>query len=194
MHRRNVSDIINAEVNQTSRSTQRIEGECTGEETDYLYSAVGHAAARRPAGGLWRTAGEPAPKTAENPFRDVAETAYYYQAVLWAAEAGITKGVDETRFDPEATVTRAQAATLLCRAFGGEAEDASLLEGGAEQSEAEGVTPFVDVPADTYFADAVLWAAESGMTNGVDKTHFSPDAPCLRCQIVTFLYRAVQNR
>lgn len=87
----------------------------------------------------------------------------------------------------------ASAATLLCRAFGGEAEDASLFEGGAEQSEAEGVTPFVDVPADAYFADAVRWAAESGVTNGTDETHFSPDAPCLRCQIVTFLCRAVRH-
>lgn len=127
---------------------------------------------------LWRTAGEPEPKTANNPFKDVAETAYYYKAVLWAAEVGITKGVDETHFAPEATVTRAQAATLLCRTFGGKAE---------------GNNPFADVPANAYYADAVRWAANTGVTNGVDETHFSPDAPCLRCQIVTFLYRAVEN-
>ena len=128
---------------------------------------------------LWRTAGEPTTPRAENPFRDVAETDYYYRAVLWAAASGITKGVDETHFAPGATVTRAQAATLLCRAFGGEAE---------------GVVPFVDVPAGAYYADAVRWAAKNGVTNGTDGTHFSPDAPCLRCQIVTFLYRAVKNR
>ena len=127
---------------------------------------------------LWRTAGEPEPATGANPFTDVAETAYYYKAVLWAAEAGITKGVDETHFAPEATVTRAQAATLLCRTFGGKAE---------------GDNPFADVPANAYYADAVRWAANTGVTNGTDETHFSPDAPCLRCQIVTFLYRAVQN-
>ena len=127
---------------------------------------------------LWRTAGEPEPQSTENPFKDVAETAHYYKAVLWAAEVGITKGVDESHFAPEATVTRAQAATLLCRAFGGKAE---------------GDNPFADVPATAYYAEAVRWAAKTGVTNGTDETHFSPDAPCMRCQIVTFLYRAVQN-
>ena len=125
---------------------------------------------------LWRAAGCPAPKSAVMPFTDVAEGSYYYDAVLWAVENGITKGTSDTTFSPNATCTRAQIVTFLCRAFG-EASGAA--------------TPFADVAADAYYAGAVSWAAANGVTGGTSDTTFCPDAPCTRAQIVTFLYRCL---
>ena len=126
---------------------------------------------------LWRAEGQPAPTTTENPFTDVEEGTYYYDAVLWAVENGITTGTSATTFAPEKTITRSQAVTFLWR------------NAGAPASEVE--NPFTDVAADAYFADAVLWAVESGVTTGTSETTFSPDANCIRAQIVTFLYRAM---
>ena len=123
---------------------------------------------------LWRTAGCPAPKSSEMPFTDVVAGSYYETAVLWAVEQGITKGTSDTTFSPNATCTRAQIVTFLCRAFG-EASGAA--------------TPFADVAADAYYAGAVSWAAANGVTGGSSDTTFCPDAPCTRAQIVTFLYR-----
>lgn len=112
-----------------------------------------------------------------NFFVDVPADAYYYDAVLWAAENGITGGVDDTHFAPNATCTRAQAVTFLWRAAGSPAPKSSMM-------------PFTDVPAGSYYETAVLWAVENGITKGTSDTMFSPDATCTRAQIVTFLWRA----
>ena len=124
---------------------------------------------------LWRAAGSPDPEGTNMPFIDVASDAYYYNAVLWAVENGITSGTSATTFSPNATVTRAQNVTFLWR--------------WAKSPAVEAVNPFTDVAADMYYHDAVLWAADEGITAGTSATTFSPDDPCLRSQIVTFLYR-----
>ena len=107
----------------------------------------------------------------------MAKDDYCYDAVLWAVnhEPQITNGTSANTFSPEATCTRAQAVTFLWRAH--------------EKPIVVTVNPFADVPADEYYTDAVLWAVLKGITNGMDKTHFGPDEPCQRGQIVTFLYR-----
>ena len=125
---------------------------------------------------LWRAAGKPTPKSAEMPFVDVSADAYYYDAVLWAVENGITKGTSDTTFSPGQFCTRAHIVTFLWRAYGTPAADAD--------------NPFVDVAADAYYHDAVLWAVANGITNGTSDTAFSPDSVCTRAQIVTFMYRA----
>jgi len=122
---------------------------------------------------IWRAEGSPAPKSRNNPFTDVAENAFYYQAVVWAAERGIVAG---TAFDPDGAVTRGQLATFLYRSAGSPA--------------ISGSTDFTDVPSDAYFAQAVAWVAKQGITSGTGEHTFSPDAVCTRGQIVTFLYRA----
>ena len=123
---------------------------------------------------LYRAKGEPAVKATACDFVDVPADAYYYKAVLWAVENGITNGVDATHFNPDDTCTRAHIVTFLFRAENGKA--------GTDN-------PFVDVPAGEWFTDAVLWANAEGITNGVDPTHFAPMSDCTRAQIVTFLYR-----
>ncbi len=127
---------------------------------------------------LWRASGSPDPTTTENPFADIATDAYYYKAVLWAVENGITTGTGKGKFSPEATCTRGQVATFLWRAQGKPAPTSSD-------------NPFNDVNSDTYYYNAILWAVEKGVTNGTGKGKFSPDASCTRGQIVTFLYRAL---
>ena len=124
---------------------------------------------------LWRAAGSPAPKSTVNPFTDVSASDYYYNAVLWAVENGITTGVSADRFAPGATVSRAQTVTFLYRANGSPAAN------GAS---------FSDVAADEYYANAVAWAVRSGITTGTGNGKFSPSADCTRGQIVTFLYRS----
>ena len=124
---------------------------------------------------LWRAAGEPEPETAENPFYDVDPNAYYYKAVMWAYENGVTKGTSDTEFSPDAVVSRAQTVTFMFRALG-------------EKTDAE--NPFGDVAEGTFYCDAVLWAYENGITKGTSDTEFSPDDAVTRAQIVTFLYRA----
>jgi len=128
---------------------------------------------------LWRAAGKPEPATTENPFTDLDEDAYYYKAVLWAAENGITVGTGDGKFDPDGTVTRAQGVTFLFRALHGSAAAGS---------------GFADVDPDTYYYAAVLWATENGITLGTGDGKFSPDDNCLRAQIVTFLYRAYSEK
>ena len=118
-------------------------------------------------------------KGAENPFNDVAEDAYYADAVIWAVGEGITSGTTATTFTPNATCTRAQAVTFLWRASGSPAPKSS-------------VNPFTDVKADAYYYDAVLWAVEQGITKGTSDTTFTPNATCTRAQIVTFLYRSAK--
>lgn len=124
---------------------------------------------------LWKAAGSPEPAEAENPFTDVSADDYYYKAVLWAFEKGITAGVSADRFAPDQPVTRAQAVTFLY---------------GAAGRPAAGSEPFEDVNEGDYFADAVAWAYSKGITSGTSETAFSPYEPCLRCQIMTFLYLA----
>ena len=125
---------------------------------------------------LWRAAGSPAAKSAVMPFTDVKAGSYYYDAVLWAVEKGITKGTSDTMFSPDATCTRAQIVTFLWR---------------SQKSPAAGMSnPFADVAADTYYIDAVLWAVKHNITVGTTFSIFSPDEECTRAQIVTFLYRA----
>lgn len=123
---------------------------------------------------LWRAAGSPAPASTNHVFQDVPEGAYYADAVLWAAEQGITGGTSAETFSPNATVTRAQTVTFLYRAAGSPA--------GADSG-------FADVAADAYYADAVAWAAAQGITSGTTAETFSPSQACTRAQIVTFLYR-----
>lgn len=124
---------------------------------------------------LWRTAGSPEPNTA-NGFTDVPENAYYAKAVAWAVENGITEGVGDNRFAPDAACTRAQAVTFLFRAYG---------DGLATSAPA-----FRDVDANAYYANAVAWAAENGITGGIGNDLFGGELVCTRAQIVTFLYRA----
>ena len=124
---------------------------------------------------LWRAAGSPKPETRAMPFTDVPVGSYYYDAVLWAVENGITKGTSDTTFSPNMTCSRAQIVTFLWR---------------SEKSPAAGTAnPFADVKSTAYYADAVLWAVKENITKGTTSTTFSPNADCTRAQIVTFLWR-----
>ena len=123
---------------------------------------------------LWRAYGCPEPGSSINPYTDVSSNAYYYDAVLWAVENGVTRGTSTTTFSPEVTVTRAQAVTFLWRAAGSPPVAGSCFD---------------DVPADTYYADAVTWAVANGVTNGTGGNKFSPEVGVSRAQAVTFLYR-----
>ena len=124
---------------------------------------------------LWRTAGSPKPETRAMPFTDVPVGSYYYDAVLWAVENGITKGTSDTTFSPNMTCSRAQIVTFLWR---------------SEKSPAAGTANlFADVKSTAYYADAVLWAVKENITKGTTSTTFSPNADCTRAQIVTFLWR-----
>jgi len=125
---------------------------------------------------LWRAAGSPTPKGTSHPFTDINPGAYYYDAVLWAMEQGITAGTSATTFGPNDTVTRGQTVTFLHRAAG--------------SPSAKNETSFADVDGNAYYANAVQWAAEQNITAGTSATTFSPGSGCTRAQIVTFLYRA----
>lgn len=124
---------------------------------------------------LWRANGEPEPSNSTNHFRDVKTGAYYDTAVTWAVEQGITAGTSSTEFSPNQGCTRAQVATFLWRSEG---EHSSKLH-----------NQFADVPCDSYYHNAVRWAASYGITSGTGAGKFSPDSVCTRAQIVTFLYR-----
>ena len=126
---------------------------------------------------LWRAAGSPAPKSSTMPFTDVPSGSYFYHAVLWAVENGITKGTSDTTFSPNATCSRAQIVTFLWRS------QSSPVAGSSN--------PFTDVKPDAYYADAVLWAVKEGVTKGTSDITFSPSDNCTRAQIVTFIYRVL---
>lgn len=126
---------------------------------------------------LWRAAGSPEPKNTGS-FSDVSAGSYYAKAVAWAVENGITTGTGSGKFSPNAACTRAQSVTFLFRAIG---------------KSVDSKTTFSDVPADSYYADAVAWAVENGVTNGIGGGLFGPDNICTRAQIVTFLYRVYQG-
>ena len=127
---------------------------------------------------LWRAKGCPEPQNSKNRFRDVHTGDYFYKAVLWAVDEGITDGTSDTTFSPNEPCTRGHVVTFLWRCEG--------------SPDSDGYT-FSDVPGDAYYADAVRWAVEWSITDGTTDTTFSPDAACTRGQIVTFLYRALSD-
>ena len=127
---------------------------------------------------LWNAMGKPEPDTTNNPFVDVIESKYYYKPVLWAVEQGITKGADDTHFNPNGKCTRAQVVSFIWNALG-----------KPEPSSTD--NPFVDVKESKYYYKPVLWAVEQGITKGVDATHFGPNQTCTRGQVVTFLYNTL---
>ena len=126
---------------------------------------------------LWRAAGSPAPKSTEHPFTDVKEGKFYYDAMLWAVENNITTGMTATTFDPDGICTRGQVVTFLWRA-----------KNMPKATNTE--HPFTDVEEGKYYYDAMLWAVENGITDGMTKTTFAPNNTCNRGQVVTFLHRA----
>ena len=166
---------------------------------DYYYDAVLWAAQKGITGGmsdtlfapnaactraqivtfLWRAAGSPEP-SALSDFTDVPSDKYYAKAVAWAVENGITNGTTDTTFGPDETCTRAHGVTLLSRAAG--------------TNTASGNSNFADVDVDAYYASAVKWAVDNGITNGISSSLFGPDSSCTRAQIVTFLYRMYQGK
>ena len=123
---------------------------------------------------LWRAAGSPEPEGAAAGMTDVAAGSYYEKAVAWAIENGITTGTADGLFAPDASCTRAQGMTFLFR---------------ASKASADGVPAFSDVAADAYYAEAVKWATDNGITTGVGGGKFNPNGTCTRAQIATFLYR-----
>lgn len=125
---------------------------------------------------LWRAAGSPTPKATVNPFTDVPAGAYYEKAVLWAIENGVTQGTNAATFSPDAVCTRGQMAAFLYRS--------------KNSPSVSGASPFTDVQPADYYADAVVWATENDITNGIGNNQYGPAQPCTRGQIVTFLYRA----
>lgn len=128
---------------------------------------------------LWRAAGSPVVNYAMD-LSDVAGDAYYAEAVRWALSEGITTGTSADQFSPDATCTREQAVTFLYRAAG--------------SPTVSGESAFEDVGADAYYARAVAWAAQNGVTNGISQALFGTGSDCTRAQIVTFLYRAQQGK
>ena len=126
---------------------------------------------------LWRSKGSPAPRNTYNPFSDVKQGAYYYDAVLWAVENDITSGTGNSTFSPNKGCTRGQVVTFLWRAKGSPSPKSTS-------------NPFSDVKESAFFYSAVLWAIEKEITSGVSKTSFAPNKTCTRGQIVTFLYRS----
>ena len=124
---------------------------------------------------LYRAAGSPEVTSTSNPFVDVKAGEYYYDAVLWAVDQKITNGMDDTHFGPEEKVSRGQAVTFMFRLDGEKAVNAA--------------NPFSDVSGSDYFYNAVLWAVDKEITNGMSATTFEPNTTCTRAHIVTFLYR-----
>lgn len=128
---------------------------------------------------LWRAMDKPEPKNTEMTFTDVPEGSYYYEAVLWAVENGITSGTGGGKFSPSMQCDRSQIVTFLWRTMGCPAS--------------EGSAPFADVSVDAYYRNAVIWAVENAITSGTGGGYFSPLMKCDRAQIVTFLYRCFKN-
>ena len=121
--------------------------------------------------------GCPEPAVTENPFTDISEDAFYYKAVLWAVEKGITAGKTETTFAPNDPCTRALVVTFIWRDRGSKKPPISE-------------SPFTDVTENNGYYDAVLWAVENGITYGVNENKFGVKKTCIRTQIVTFIMRA----
>ena len=157
-------------------------GITNGYGSDNIFNPEGTCTRGQIVTFLWRANGSPEPASLENPFTDVSADEYYYKAVLWAVENGITSGYgSDDIFNPDGECTRGQVATFLWRA-----------EGKPDMSHA--TNPFTDMAEGAYYYDAVLWAVENGITNGYGSdTIFNPDGICTRGQIVTFLYRAMNE-
>ena len=164
-------------------------------DTDYYYDAVIWAAENGITNGtaenefspmksntraemvtfLWRAAGSPEQNLVETAFTDVDKDAYYYEALIWATENGITQGTSETTFTPDKACSRAEMVTFLYRF--------------SNMPSVTGTSTFVDVNSQDYFNNAVIWAQQEGITQGTSETTFSPENLCTRAQTVTFLYR-----
>ncbi len=168
-------------------------------ETDFYYDAVLWAAGEGITSGtgattfgpndpcrraqvvtfLWRAMGSPKAESRVNPFSDVKQTDYFYEAVLWAVEQGITSGISPDAFGPDAVCSRAQIVTFLYQAMG--------------RPQVSGENPFADAKPGDYFYTPVLWAVEAGVTSGVASDSFAPERDCVRAQVVTFLYKALAD-
>ena len=157
-----------------------VESQVTSGATATTFNPGGQCQRAQVVTFLWRAAGCPMPTAVENPFVDVKEGDYYYNAVLWAVEKGITAGVDATHFAPTQSCSRAQVVAFLHRAMG-----------SPEISDVE--CPFTDVVAGEWYELPVLWAVENGITAGLSANTFGVNTVCNRAQVVTFLYRTYVN-
>ena len=152
-----------------------VEKGITDGTTDTTFSPAADCTRGQMVTFLWRAAECPEPTKTDNPFADVRESDYFYKAVLWAVENGITDGTSATTFSPDATCTRAHVVTFLWR---------------VENKPAPGSkNPFADVASGEWYSEAVLWAVSKAITDGTSETTFSPSDSCTRGQIVTFLWR-----
>ena len=156
-----------------------VEGGITTGMSDTTFAPDGTCTRAQIVTFLWRACGSPKPASGNNPFTDVPAGQWYTDAVLWAVEAGITTGTSATTFSPDAGCTRGQVATFLWRTFG--------------EPESNTGNIFSDIASGAYYYNAVLWAVENGITNGMGDGTFAPDQTCTRGQIVTFLFRAMTN-
>ena len=173
-HAHNNADKVTAPTCTEQGYTTHVCKDCGTVFTDRYVDALGHDFRK---GVCTRCAAQdPNWGTRKNPFVDVGQKDYYYDAVLWAVDQGVTAGMDATHFAPNGTCTRAQVVAFLWRAAG-----------KPEPSSAK--NPFTDVSSGDYFYKAVLWAAENGIVYGTSTTKFSPNASCTRAQVVCFLYR-----
>ena len=154
------------------------EGITTG-VTDTTFNPGGDCMRGHVVTFLWRAMGSPEPKTTVNPFVDVKTTDYFYKAVLWAYENGITNGLDSTHFAPTGLCNRAQVVTFLWRAMGSPTPTTSQ-------------STFTDVTGNAWYVAPVLWAVENGITNGMGDGIFGVESICNRAQVVTFLYRTLK--
>ena len=157
-----------------------VENGITNGSTFDMFNPLGNCQRAQVVTFLWRAAGKPEPTVVNNPFVDVRQSDFYYKAVLWAVEKGITNGVDATHFDPFAYCNRAQVVTFLFRAMG-------------SPGITSGKCPFTDVGEDAWYENPILWAVENGITNGMGGGLFGVDITCNRAQVVTFLYRTYVN-
>ena len=155
-----------------------VENGITTGKTTTTFEPTGECTRAQVVTFLWRAAGKPEPQSMVNPFPDVADGKYFTKAVLWAAELGITGGYKDGTFGPNNTCTRDQIVTFLWRYMGKPTPAATDLS-------------FPDVDAAGFYYQAVLWAAQAGVTSGYGDGTFRPTSTCRRDQIVTFLYRAL---